>query len=135
MMIRYANESDWKVLKNYDKHICPNELKNSIHAKRVLVVIENDIVIGWLRYNLFWDHIPFMNMLYFLSEYRRKGYGKQLVQFWEKKMKETNYKMVLTSTLSDESAQFFYRHIGYHDCGSLQLPHEPLEIIMMKNLA
>ena len=54
-MIRYANESDWEVLMNYDKHICPNELKNSIHAKRVLVVIENDIVIGWLRYNLFWD--------------------------------------------------------------------------------
>ncbi len=133
-MIRYANKNDITTLKKYDKHICEIELKNSINAKRILILLHNDTFIGWLRFNLFWDNIPFMNMLYMLEDYRGKGYGKQLVGFWEKEMLKNGYKMVMTSTLSNEDAQFFYRKNGYVDCGSLLLPKEPLEIIMLKNL-
>ncbi len=133
-MIRYANKNDITTLKKYDKHIWEIELKNSINAKRVLILLHNDTFIGWLRFNLFWDNIPFMNMLYMLEDYRGKGYGKQLVGFWEKEMLKNGYKMVMTSTLSNEDAQFFYRKNGYVDCGSLLLPKEPLEIIMLKNL-
>ena len=88
----------------------------------------------WLRFNLFWDEIPFMNMLYLLEEYRGQGYGGRLVTFWEKEMKDNGYGMVLTSTLSSEQAQFFYRKNGYVDCGSLLLPGEDLEIILRKKL-
>lgn len=133
-MIRYASENDFAVLKKYDKHIDRSELKNSIKAKRVLIMFDNDIFIGWLRFNLFWDNIPFMNMLYFIESYRGKGNGKQLVDFWENEMRNHQYKMVMTSTQSNEQAQFFYRKNGYIDCGSLLLPDEPLEIIMLKNL-
>ena len=97
-------------------------------------MFSNGKFIGWLRFNLFWDEIPFMNMLYFLEEYRGKGYGKQLVDYWEKEMLKNNYQKVLTSTLSNEQAQFFYRKNGYVDCGSLLLPNEPLEIILLKSL-
>ena len=45
------------------------------------------------------------------------------------------YEMALTSTLSSEQAQFFYRKNGYVDCGSLLLPGEALEIILRKDLA
>lgn len=75
-----------------------------------------------------------MNMLYFLEEYRGKGYGKQLVDYWEKEMLKDHYETVLTSTLSTEKAQFFYRKNGYVDCGSLLLLNEPLEIILRKSL-
>ncbi len=133
-MIRYANENDFDLLREYDKHISGTELKNSISAKRVLIMFNNESFIGWLRFSLFWDTIPFMNMLYFLEDYRGKGYGRQLVDFWEKEMRKNKYTMVLTSTLSNERAQFFYRKNGYVDCGSLLLPNEPLEIILLKNL-
>lgn len=133
-MIRYAADNDFELLSKYDKHICETELKNCIMAKRILIMFRDDIFIGWLRYNLFWDNIPFMNMLYLLEEYRGKGYGSQLVSFWENEMLKSKYKMVLTSTQSNEQAQFFYRKIGYVDCGSLLLPCEPLEIILFKNL-
>lgn len=134
-MIRYADKGDFEILSGYDKHISEVELKNSINAKRVLVMFHNGHLIGWLRFNLFWDNMPFMNLLYFLEEYRGRGYGTQLVDFWEKEMAKNKYTMVLTSTLSNEQAQFFYRKNGYRDCGSLLLPDEPLEIIMLKNLA
>lgn len=132
--IRYAGEKDFETISKHDKHIRETELKNAIALKRVLVMYQNGCFAGWLRFNLFWDEIPFMNMLYLLEEYRGQGYGRQLVMFWEKEMKESGYGMVLTSTLSSEQAQFFYRKNGYVDCGSLMLPEEPLEIILRKGL-
>lgn len=133
-MIRYANESDLEILKKYDKHICEAELKNSIKENRIIIMLNSNNFMGWLRYNLFWDSIPFINMLYLLEGFRGKGYGKQLIHYWEEEMLKNHYKIVLTSTLSNEQAQFFYRKNGYVDCGSLLLPNEPLEIILLKNL-
>ena len=75
-----------------------------------------------------------MNMLYLLDNKRGKGNGSRLVIFWENEMKQKNYEFVLTSTQSNEEAQFFYRKIGYVDSGALLLPNEPLEIILYKKL-
>lgn len=134
-MIRYAGETDFETVRKYDRHVRETELQNAIRAKRVLVMYRDDCFVGWLRFNLFWDELPFMNMLYLLEEYRGQGYGGRLVGFWEREMADSGYKMVLTSTLSNEQAQFFYRKNGYVDCGSLLLPGEPLEIILRKELA
>ena len=133
-MIRYATENDFELLNKYDNHNCETELREGIKAKRILIMFNGESFIGWLRFNLFWDNIPFMNMLYFLEDYREKGYGSQLASFWEQEMKKSKYNIVLTSTKSNEQAQFFYRRIGYVDCGSLLLPNEPLEIILLKNI-
>ncbi|MCM1135747.1 MAG: GNAT family N-acetyltransferase [Clostridium sp.] len=133
-MIRYAVPTDLETLKKHENHISERELASSINTQKILVMFHGDIFIGWLRYNLFWDNTPFMNMLYFLEEYRGKGYGKQLLNYWEEEMRKNHYKKALTSTLSNERAQFFYRKNGYVDCGCLMLPGEPLEIILMKNI-
>ena len=42
---------------------------------------EDDKFVGWLRYNLFWDNTPFMNMLYLLDNERGKRNGSRLVIF------------------------------------------------------
>lgn len=133
-MIRYATENDIEIILKYDKHISKEELENIVKLQRVIVMFEDNTFIGWLRYNLFWDNTPFMNMLYLLDNERGKGKGSQLVAFWENEMKQKNYEFVLTSTQSNEDAQFFYRKLGYIDSGSLLLPNEPLEIILYKNL-
>ncbi len=133
-MIRYADIQDLPVLKENDKHISEAELRNIIPAKRVFVMHKDDNFTGWLRFGLFWDNIPFMNMLYILDRYRRKGYGAELVSFWEKEMAKEGYTRVLTSTQSDEQSQFFYRKIGYTECGALLLPKEPLEMFFIKDL-
>lgn len=133
-MIRYAEETDIPILSEHDKHISKEELENSVRLKRILVLSVDGIFVGWLRYNLFWDNTPFMNMLYVLEEERGKGYGKELVDFWEIEMRRKGYGRVLTSTLSNEQAQFFYRKLGYADIGSLLLPDEPLEIIFLKEI-
>lgn len=133
-MIRYANLEDLDILTKYDKHITKEEIINSINLKRIIVMFENNKFVGWLRYNLFWDNTPFLNMLYFLEDERNKGYGSEMISFWEKEMKEKGYCFVMTSTQSNEQAQFFYRKHHYIDSGSLILPQEPLEIMFYKKI-
>lgn len=134
MTIRYADSGDLSLLHEHDRHIRAEELRRSIETKRVLVILDGIRIAGWLRYNLFWDNLPFLNMLYLFEEYRGKGYGGQLVQHWEQEMVKAGYCEALTSTLSSERGQFFFRKMGYTDCGALLLPNEPLEIILRKEL-
>ena len=133
-MIRHATENDLEPLTRLDCHVSYDELKNILDLRRVILLEDEDGLAGWLRYNLFWDNTPFMNLLFVLEGKRSQGLGGQLVKFWETEMKRLGYEEVLTSTLSNEQAQFFYRKHGYVDCGSLLLPGEPLEIILRKSL-
>lgn len=134
MEIRYASKEDAKLILEYDKHIAESELYLSISSSRVIIAEYDNKFVGWLRWNLFWDNTPFMNMLYIIDVYQNKGYGKILVNFWENIMKENNYKLIMTSTLSNENAQHFYRKLNYIDSGSLLLKGEALEIIFTKEL-
>ena len=58
---------------------------------------------------------------------RGKGFGRQAMAAWEEEMKTRGYEMVLLSTQADESAQHFYRKLGYLDCGCLVFQNTPLD--------
>lgn len=134
MHIIPASEVHIQQLLQYDRHISEPELKNLVSCGRILVAEEDGVFCGWLRWNLFWDNTPFMNMLYLLESHRGKGYGKALVEFWEEEMKASGYRMVLTSTQSNEYAQHFYQKLGYLGIGGFLLPGDPYEIIFSKEL-
>jgi len=134
MGIEFATQGDLEQISLLDKHIQKEELARLISVNRVLVAKDENKLCGWLRYNLFWDNTPFMNLIYVLDKYQGKGIGKQLVAKWEQTMKKHGHNRVLTSTLSNEEAQHFYRKLGYIDCGSLLLPNEPLEILFIKEI-
>lgn len=134
MEIRLANLKDIDILLKYDKHISKHELKNSIDLGRVYIIQNNNIFIGWLRYNMFWDNTPFMNLLYIMEEHQGNGYGKVLVEYWEKEMKKLGYKYVMTSTPSNEYSQHFYNKLGYIAIGGFIILSDPYEIIMGKRI-
>ena len=134
MNIKMATNNDIDFILANDNHVSKNELCSCVSLGRVLVAECDDKLIGCLRWNLFWDNTPFLNMLFLVADYQNKGYGKSLMRFWENLMKENYYKLVMTSTLLSESAQHFYRKLGYIDAGSLLLKNEPLEIIFTKEL-
>ena len=109
-------------------------LEHAASLNRVYIAEEDTEFAGWLRYNLFWDNTPFMNMIYILEDYRGKGYGRQLVDFWEEQMKLLDYECVMTSTASDEYAQHFYVKLGYRTVGGFTFKDDPYEIILMKEI-
>lgn len=133
--LRTAAPEDHPWLAANDNHVSSDELHSIIALGRVLVAENRDgTPVGWLRYNLFWDNIPFMNLLYVIEGYRSQGAGTALVKEWEKSMRIKGYRTLMTSTLSNEEAQHFYRKLGYRDAGGLLLPEEPMEIIFIKNI-
>lgn len=132
--IRYAVMADKELLLSKDSHIKENIWKDSINNNREIIMFVNSNFAGWLRYNLFWDKIPFMNMLYLLEEYRGKGYGTRMVEFWESEMIKHGYDKVMTSSQANESAQHFYRKLGYRDAGGFFPFCNDFEIIFTKEL-
>ena len=132
MDIRIASQNQYGQLAELDHHISTEMLAHKIDQGEIIVALEDELILGWLRYGYFWDSIPFMNMLTVIEKYRGKGIGTQLVSHWETVLREKGFNEVLTSTLADERSQFLYRRLGYQDCGALIFPSEPLEIILRK---
>lgn len=132
--IAFAVESDYTYLAAQDHHLRPARLAQKIARSEIIMLFDDERPIGWLRFGYFWDELPFMNLIYIEEAYRRRGYGAQLIAFWEDAMRRQDYKSVLTSSLANEQAQHLYRRLGYTDCGALLLPNEALEIIFLKRL-
>ena len=134
-VIRPAEPPDLDTLAKYDRHIRRGQLSSAIADGRVLLLETDGEFAGWLRWNLFWDSIPFLNLLFLLEPYRGLGLGAGLVADWESRMAADGFPVVMTSTQADEDAQHFYRKLGYADCGCL-LPcgQTAAEIFLQKQL-
>ena len=136
MLIRYAQLNDKTEWYRLDCHLPEVGFEEKIRNQQGYVLTEDDNIIGLLRYNLFWDNTPFCTMLFIDSDHRKKGYGKLLMEHWERDMKSRGYGMLMTSTQVDEDAQHFYRKLGYKDCGGfvVDVPgyEQPMEMIMIK---
>lgn len=117
-----------------DRHVSAVELQALVSRERILIALDEGTACGWLRWSLFWDDIPFMNMLFVLPSHRGRGIGKDLVIVWEESCKANGHAMVLTSTLVTESAQHLYRHLGFQDVGHLDLPGEARELILLHRI-
>jgi len=134
MKLALATEKDYSYIVERDRHFPKFLVKTKIEQKEIFIIRENEIEIGWMRYGYFWDHIPFMNMIWIDAAYRGQGIGKYVVLHWEELMSQKGFELVMTSTQADEEAQHFYRKLGYKDAGCLLLETQPLEIFLTKKL-
>lgn len=122
-------------LVSIDGHLDQLQLQAKIASGEVIHAETANSIVGILRHSMFWDQVPFMNLIRVSEEYQRQGIGSSLVATWEQNMAKLGHRYVLTSTQSDEQAQHFYRHLGYTDIGGFVIPTEPLEIILHKVIA
>ena len=136
--IRYIHLDDKEFWFSLDKHLSEQEFNNKVRDNRGYVLLEDNKPVGLLRYNLFWDNTPFCNLIYINNECQGKGFGKMLIEYWENDMKSQGYGMLLTSTQVDESAQHFYRKLGYKDCGGFVIDikgyEQPMELFLVKSI-
>lgn len=136
--IQYVTLEDKGFWFSLDAHLPENEFDRKVRDHQGYVLFEDGIPKGILRYNLFWDEIPFCTLLFIYSAFQRRGLGRLLMEFWENDMKSQGYRMLMTSTRADENAQHFYRELGYKDCGGfiLDIPgfEQPMEIVLTKAL-
>ncbi len=137
-MIRYAERADLAACLTLDGHSTEGTYASKLAAKQVCILSEAGEVRALLRWGLFWDSIPFCNLLYVAEGRRRRGYGRALAEFWERDMKARGFGLLMTSTQADEEGQHFWRKLGYRDCGGFVLPfpgyEQPMELMMAKAL-
>lgn len=136
--MRYAKEEEQEFWFSLDKHLAIEEFKHKVQEKRAYILCEDELPVGVLRYNLFWDNTPFLTLLYLMEEYRGKGFGTLAIKEWENQMRGLQYSLVMTSTQSDEEAQHFYRKIGYKDAGCLVINEgkyaQPMELLFIHDI-
>jgi len=134
-MLHLATIQDIDFLVRHDRQLTRSSMLDKIHRNEVYIIEHESEPIGWARYNLFCDSVPFLTNINVLENHRRRGFGSQLIRHWEEQMKDRGFTFVLTSTQADEDAQFFYRKVGYSDCGSMLFPGQAAtEIMLSKNL-
>lgn len=136
MIIELAKNKDKAKILKLDKHCPPHRLGECIWNGNVYVLKDDSIknggqnqrikdpVVGLLRYSLFWQTIPFLDMLIIDEAYRNKGYGTELMKKWEESMKTIGYQYLMTSTQADETAWQFYEKLGFKKAGSFLPPEQ-----------
>ena len=137
-MIRYVEKNDKEFWHRLDRHLPEIEFERKVRDRMGYVIVEDTVPVGILRYQLFWDAIPFLTLVFIDWEWQRKGYGRKLLAYWEEEMRQLGYGMVMVSTQVDEEAQYFYRKLGYQDRGSLIIDivgyEQPMELFLIKKL-
>lgn len=130
LQIRLAKEKDKQQILQYDGHIHPDRVGQCIQNGFVYVLCDGEKIVGILRYNLFWQTIPFLDLLFIDEACRGQGWGSRMMAHWEDAMLQAGYPHVMLSTQEDETAKFFYEKIGYRRIGAFLPPEQEAEEIM-----
>jgi GNAT superfamily N-acetyltransferase len=137
-IIRFATPADWPFWQTLDRRISRELFRRKAEAGECYIAGLSDAPVGLLRWNRFWDEVPFCTLLYIDEKSRGQGLGRALVARWEEDMRGMGHGMAMTSTQSDEDAQYFWRAVGYKDAGSFDVDvpgyAQPPELIMLKDL-
>ncbi|MFT3952354.1 MAG: GNAT family N-acetyltransferase [Oscillospiraceae bacterium] len=125
----------WQTL---DRHLLAQEFENKVREERVQFIVLHGEAVGVLRWGLFWDEYPFLNLLYLTEEHRNAGIGSAVLALWEARLRELGFALAMTSTMAEERVQGFFHLHGYQDCGCLiktvALLIENAELFLMKGL-
>ena len=137
-MIRYVESRDKAAWYALDHDFPETGFDEKVRNRHGYVFELDGNIVGILRYGLFWDSIPFCYMLHVDETHQGRGYGTQLMERWERDMRSEGIGMVMLSTQVDDSAQAFYRRLGYKDAGGfvVNVPkyEQPMEMIMLKGI-
>ena len=136
MTIRTAVPADLDGIRNYDRHIPASRLEDCIRRRQVDVLVDDGGTIrGVLRWNLFWQSLPFLDLIYLDDSLRGQGWGTEMMDLWEINMAEQGFRHALLSTQEDETSKFFYEKLGYTLCGDFLPPdQEARELMYRKEL-
>ena len=136
--IHPALPAEWSAWQALDGRIDQALFLRKAAAGECYIALEGDAPAGLLRWNLFWDSVPFCTLLIVDGAHRGRGIGRALVARWEADMRAAGHGMAMTSTQADETAQHFWRKQGYWDAGgfAVDVPGyaQPLEIVMIRDL-
>jgi ribosomal protein S18 acetylase RimI-like enzyme len=133
-MIRAARDADFAFLRALSIGPTDEQLSAQIRQGRLRIIESDENSEGFLKFCILWEILPFIEVIVVREECRGRGFGRRAVRAWEQEMAGRSFSRVIVSTQANETAQEFWRKIGYRDCGSLTLPGKPVELFMYRDL-
>ena len=128
--LRTAIATDLDFLRSFSGAPSDAILAAQIRDRRLRIIEESREPIGFLKFYVLWETLPFIEVIAILQTECGRGHGTRAVRAWEAEMANRGFDLVLISTQADESAQSFWRKLGYRDCGALCVRGKPAELFL-----
>jgi len=112
-------------------------LNRKLKYKEILISKVHDKPVGFLIFEYLRSHIPFIAQIWIQVDFRNKGIGQGLANYFEHLLVKNNHTMLLSSSMeNNKKAQSLHRHIGFKDCGTISeiTDDNTGEIFFKKNL-
>ena len=101
LKIRFAEINDLDSCVELDLHKNIDTIKNKISMKEVIVAESNNEVIGCLKIEYIWTHLPFISYIVIKNDFRASGVGKSMLTFLEEYLRNNGQDTLLSSTMTD----------------------------------
>lgn len=124
MTIEIARPKELTQIRRFDSHIPRERLLRAIQDGQVLSLKNDGHVLGMLRWSLFWQTIPFLDLIFLDHTTRNQGWGSEMMAHWEHQLRAMGYDYAMTSTQADETAWQFYEKLCYRQIGSFLPPDQ-----------
>ena len=141
MTVRAATPSDIDAIQAVD---CSLEedisdagvVRSAIDGGRVVVAIDGDEVAGYVRWEWFWDRIPYCTLARVKPSHQRQGLGRALYAHIEGDLARRGCEFWLSSTEEDNDRSLrFHRALGFRLIGALsELGQDVREVFLRKDL-
>jgi len=132
--IRLAVKNDVDQVKRNELTIAGDVIETKIELGEVIVADDDRQITGILRFSWFWDYLPFISYIWVKEGFRNEYRASKMIKKLEEITAGRNYQRIMTSTQADETAQNFYRAVGFEDAGGFTMRDQPFELIMIKYL-
>ncbi|MBX9137430.1 MULTISPECIES: GNAT family N-acetyltransferase [unclassified Clostridium] len=120
LKIRFAEINDLDSCVELDLHKNIDTIKNKISMKEVIVAESNNEVIGCLKIEYIWTHLPFISYIVIKNDFRASGVGKSMLTFLEEYLRNNGQDTLLSSTMTDAlRPQKWHLKMGFVECGML----------------
>jgi len=110
--------------------------RKAIAAGKVAVAESSDGVVGYVRWDYFWDDIPLCLTVCVKPEHQRRGIGRRLYQHIEDGFRRAGRAFWLSSTEEDnERSRLFHEGFGFRRIGALEeLGQDVPEVFYRKDI-
>lgn len=136
--VRFADLEDIHVCrqKDYD-HVTSAIIEFKIKQKEIILSEVKNVIVGYLRIEYLWSHIPYIGLITVEDDFRKQGIGKSMLQFLESHLISMKHDVLYSSSQVNEAEpQAWHRHMGFKECGIISgiNPGGIGEIFFRKNL-
>jgi ribosomal protein S18 acetylase RimI-like enzyme len=113
-------DSDYirKKLIEYNMSQISDEVKTPLENVSFVLRNEQEEILGGVTGTMFWHHLH-IDFLWISGEFRKDGYGRQLIEKMEEYAKGKGCYLITLDTLSFQAPDF-YKKLGYKEFGKLE---------------